>query len=89
VYSWAVLVWEMLAGCRAWAALNYGQVISAVAIEGRSLQVAPRGACPAAPPSRGAACSAAATSSVPRPLRAAPCAACCKWPLHPCSAGLR
>ncbi len=52
MYSWAVLVWEMLAGCRAWAALNYGQVINAVAIEGRSLQVAP---APPALPSRRAA----------------------------------
>ncbi|KAK9834124.1 hypothetical protein WJX81_000060 [Elliptochloris bilobata] len=39
VYAWGVLAWEMLAGCRAWAALNYGQVIHAVAIEGRALQV--------------------------------------------------
>lgn len=41
VYAWGVLAWEMLAGCRAWAALNYGQVINAVAIEGRSLQARP------------------------------------------------
>ena len=39
--AWGVLAWEMLAGCRAWAALNYGQVINAVAIEGC---VAPPGA---------------------------------------------
>ena len=41
VYAWGVLAWEMLAGCRAWAALNYGQVINAVAIENRSLQARP------------------------------------------------
>jgi len=70
VYSWAVLVWEMLAGCRAWAALNYGQVINAVAIEGRSLQVAPAPPAPAFPPRCGVACSIAARPSAPRPFRA-------------------
>ena len=42
VYSFGVLCWEMLAGQRAWAGLNYAQIIHRVAIQKKQLQL-PKG----------------------------------------------
>ena len=39
VYSFGVLCWEMLAGQRAWAGMNTAQIIHAVAIQNRQLQL--------------------------------------------------
>ncbi len=39
VYSFGVLCWEMLAGQRAWSGMNTAQIIHAVAIQTRQLQL--------------------------------------------------
>ena len=39
MYSFGVLCWEMLAGQRAWAGLNTAQIIHAVAIQMKQLQL--------------------------------------------------
>jgi len=45
VYSFGVLCWEMLAGQRAWSGMNTAQIVHAVAIQNRQLQL-PDGIAP-------------------------------------------
>jgi hypothetical protein len=37
VYAFGVLMWEMMAGCRAWASMKHAQIMHSVVVERRSL----------------------------------------------------
>lgn len=38
VYAFGVLLWEMIAGCRAWASMKHAQVMHNIVVEHRSLK---------------------------------------------------
>jgi hypothetical protein len=38
VYSFGVLLWEMMAGCRAWASMKHAQIMHTIVVEQRSLK---------------------------------------------------
>jgi hypothetical protein len=41
VYAFGVLLWEMMAGCRAWASMKHAQVMHCIVVEQRSLVFPP------------------------------------------------
>ena len=38
MYAFGVLLWEMVAGCRAWASMKHAQVMHCIVVERKSLQ---------------------------------------------------
>ena len=38
VYAFGVLMWEMMAGCRAWASMKHAQIMHSIVVERKALQ---------------------------------------------------
>ena len=38
MYAFGVLLWEMMAGCRAWASMKHAQIMHSIVVERKSLQ---------------------------------------------------
>jgi len=38
LYAFGVLLWEMMAGCRAWASMKHAQIMHCIVVEQKTLQ---------------------------------------------------
>ena len=38
VYAFGVLMWEMIAGCRAWASMKHAQIMHSIVVDRKALQ---------------------------------------------------
>ena len=41
MYSFGVLLWEMMAGCRAWASMKHAQIMHSIVVDRKALRFPP------------------------------------------------